>query len=88
MAYPLGLFPDERAFMAETATEKEQHCHYEHSEFQHITSLNSKDKDQFLFMALFSTALYIRDILDTFVHGLSVATTQRNSWAVELGVES
>lgn len=44
--------------MAETVMEKEQYCQHECNEFQHITLLNTKDKDQFLFMGLFTTALY------------------------------
>lgn len=31
--------------MTETVMEKEQYCHHRHSEFQHTTLLNTKDKD-------------------------------------------
>lgn len=50
--------------------------------------LKTMDKDQCLSMALFTPTLYrllnMRHILNTSVHGLSVATTQTNQWVTEL----
>lgn len=69
--------------MAETVVKKKKCCQCQCNEFQHITLLKTNNKDQFLFMSLFSPTAnrlleHIQDIVTTFAHGLSAATAQRN----------